>query len=171
MTARYRRQICGRIIGVWVLLMAASALQFPTAAQARSQGIRALGVLATSPSEAPSVSGVVGFDPPEHALLYLWLNQQQGVFYLREFDLRHAVPTIIRDIRIGPLAQFSVNYLSPYLAAIDIRHQVLYFLGAGGVPADQIQSIDLRRGKVGSVLSLATFVPGFTATGVTYAPQ
>jgi hypothetical protein len=159
-----------------------AGLCHPTVAKASptlaGRGLEILGLLPDAPPANHYVTGdgIMDVDPSTHRLYYLWRNGDvsPNVYYLREYDLGAAVPTVIRDIAIGVYGQgpgqVQIDNISPYFASVDTRRHTLYIL-AETETGPRILVIDLATGRVKAPMDVGSQVPGFAAEGITYSPR
>jgi hypothetical protein len=165
--------ILARAAAVALLVAVALPLAAPAAAGKKpalgsTGGLKVLGRLPEPTIDGVSSKFVIQVDPERRLLYYLWRRGTD--FYLREYDLRPAIPTLRRETFIGTYAELEINSATPYTMQLDSINRRLLLLGQSA-KGSAIRIVDLDSFEVVSTWDIASVLPGFVAQGMTYVAR
>lgn len=167
-----RRATASIVLGLVVAASAGAAL-VPSVANARGfhrqvGGLKVLGRLPEPTADNVTLRTVIQVDAQRRLMYYLWRRGTD--FYLREYDLRPAIPQLKRETYIGTYNDLQINSASPYTMQLDTANRRLLLLGQTG-DGSAIRVVDLRTFKLVATWDVSTVLPGYVAQGMTYVPK
>lgn len=154
--------VARRSLSIFLLALMVTGMQLTATAGPRSAGLRVTGVLPNSQGEDRGF--VVGVNEKTRRMYYM--TRTGPNFYLREYDLRPAIPRQIREKLMGNYAQLNLNFYSPYTVALDKKRDRLIIVSPHGY-GTSLKFIDLKTLSFAGEWDLGTVLPGFVAAGLT----
>jgi hypothetical protein len=165
-----RSKAVTKAAGVVALLFLAAVAISPGALGTDGGPIRILGKLPNQPAiNQRQFSHIVQLDVARRRMYYVYTDLS-FVAHMVEYDI---APTMPRALRSSVLQDFPSGTFSANLTAYDTKRRMMSFIDVYQSPV----GTTLRRFSVSTFhmepkpWDLATKVPGFIASGITYAPQ